>query len=56
MNENFYIRIPVESIRSLKEISLIFMIQTLDNIHTVDKKKVIKIKRASESLNIMSKN
>lgn len=47
-------RIPTKSIDNLKKISLIILVQTLENINSSDK-KLIKLKRASESLHQMSK-
>ena len=47
-------RIPTKSIDNLKKISLIILVQTLENINSADK-KLIKYKRASENLHNMSK-
>ena len=47
-------RIPTKSIDNLKKISLIILVQTLENINSSDK-KLIKFKRASENLHNMSK-
>jgi hypothetical protein len=47
--ETFYVRIPTNRIEDLKNINLIFLVQTLENVKNSDK-KIIKLKRASESL------
>ena len=52
--ESFYVRIPTKSIDNLKKISLIILVQTLENVNSSDK-KLIKFKRASENLQNMSK-
>jgi hypothetical protein len=46
------VRIPTKSIDNLKKISLIILVQTLENINSSDK-KLIKFKRASENLHNM---
>jgi hypothetical protein len=49
MSESFYVRIPTNCTEDLKNINLIFLVQTLENIKNSDE-KVIKFKRVSESL------
>lgn len=49
LSESFYVHIPTNNIENLKDINLIFLVQTLDNVKNADRKD-IKLKRASESL------
>jgi len=55
LNETFYIHIPTKYVENLKKIRLIFLIQTLENPTSAIDKKVIKPKRISENLHLMSK-